>query len=571
MNFRLVDTTDWDQVDLERTQWTRAFINGLPDSAFLYVETGGQKDSDGKTKPRSLRHFPYKDASGKIDLPHLKNALSRIPQASLPQAVKDRLAKKAKRILTGISRSEPFPLESEIAELEVLMREAGLEARAANTMVEYEITYGGAHRHGMTKTGTGRGGAHRHIFMMVDGTPLVTDLDGTHEHLGEEDQLALEPGGEHTHLVRMPDGETVWTSTDGTHGHAVLGYSTALDGPHTHILKVDNQKLVSLTPYQTIHVMSDGKLNFEMLDRQARPRLVFVVWQPAAMDVARGYLLSGPDGAIFQDNYLAPLGLQRADVRVLSAYRDWVPAAYQTDAGLGKALASLLAGVERDDLVVALGSDAGRLLGSRADLVLPHPAVWRRGQLLPARRGEAKRKLALLRTRLEGLELEGPRQPPQQLVPGRSQGAKLTTILRADEELRVVSGVVLSPHYFDTYNSWFPPKVIEETAHDWLVRSRQIDNQHTAMSASAVVESFIVPYPTKEDRQKALDGEPHKVVKWAYGTDFIRSGEWVCSVKLTEAEWGEYKAGKINGFSIKGLGVPAALGLGEKPPETTTI
>jgi HK97 family phage prohead protease len=79
--------------------WTTAYVNDLPDSAFLHVEPGGTKDSDGKTTPRSLRHFPYKDASGAVDLPHLRNALARIPQSSLPQAVKDELTARAQRIL----------------------------------------------------------------------------------------------------------------------------------------------------------------------------------------------------------------------------------------------------------------------------------------------------------------------------------------------------------------------------------------------------------------------------------------------------------------------------------------
>lgn len=87
---------------LAKAVWTAAYINDLPDSAFLYVESGGSKDSEGKTTPRSLRHFPYKDAAGAVDLPHLRNALSRIPQSNLPQDVKDRLAAKAQRILDNL-------------------------------------------------------------------------------------------------------------------------------------------------------------------------------------------------------------------------------------------------------------------------------------------------------------------------------------------------------------------------------------------------------------------------------------------------------------------------------------
>ena len=61
--------------------WDTAYINNLPDSSFAYIESGGTKDGDGKTVPRSLRHFPYKDDSGAVDLPHLRNALARAPQS----------------------------------------------------------------------------------------------------------------------------------------------------------------------------------------------------------------------------------------------------------------------------------------------------------------------------------------------------------------------------------------------------------------------------------------------------------------------------------------------------------
>lgn len=79
--------------------WTTAFVNGLPDSAFLHVRPGGTKDEDGRTVPRANRMFPYRDAGGAVDLPHLRNALARIPQADLPRTVKDRLMAKARGIL----------------------------------------------------------------------------------------------------------------------------------------------------------------------------------------------------------------------------------------------------------------------------------------------------------------------------------------------------------------------------------------------------------------------------------------------------------------------------------------
>ena len=61
-------------------KWTTSYVNSLPDSSFLYIETGGKKDSEGKTVPRSLRHLPYKDKNGKVDLPHVRNAIARVSQ-----------------------------------------------------------------------------------------------------------------------------------------------------------------------------------------------------------------------------------------------------------------------------------------------------------------------------------------------------------------------------------------------------------------------------------------------------------------------------------------------------------
>lgn len=67
--------------DVEKAEWDAAYMNDLPDSAFAYIEPGGEKDGQGKTVPRSLRHFPYKNAAGEVDMPHLRNAMARAPQS----------------------------------------------------------------------------------------------------------------------------------------------------------------------------------------------------------------------------------------------------------------------------------------------------------------------------------------------------------------------------------------------------------------------------------------------------------------------------------------------------------
>lgn len=75
--------------DFGEAVWSAAFINDLPDSSFALVRPG-KKDESGKTVPRTNRFLPYKDGSGKVDLPHLRNALARLPQTNLSDKEKAR-------------------------------------------------------------------------------------------------------------------------------------------------------------------------------------------------------------------------------------------------------------------------------------------------------------------------------------------------------------------------------------------------------------------------------------------------------------------------------------------------
>lgn len=65
----------------EDAVWSTRYIDDLPDSCFAYVEPG-EKDAQGKTVPRSLRHLPFKSGDGTIDHDHLVNALARVSQAA---------------------------------------------------------------------------------------------------------------------------------------------------------------------------------------------------------------------------------------------------------------------------------------------------------------------------------------------------------------------------------------------------------------------------------------------------------------------------------------------------------
>jgi len=57
--------------------------------------------------PRNLRHFPVRGADGKVDLPHLRNAIARIPQSRIPGLTEDDLLglqERARELLAGAAR-----------------------------------------------------------------------------------------------------------------------------------------------------------------------------------------------------------------------------------------------------------------------------------------------------------------------------------------------------------------------------------------------------------------------------------------------------------------------------------
>ena len=81
--------------------WSTKLVDSFPDSSFAVVMPGGKKDEEGKTVPRSNRKLPYKDASGKVDIPHLRNALARLKQM---KGVSDALKAKAQKTLQAAAK-----------------------------------------------------------------------------------------------------------------------------------------------------------------------------------------------------------------------------------------------------------------------------------------------------------------------------------------------------------------------------------------------------------------------------------------------------------------------------------
>jgi hypothetical protein len=68
-------------------QWTTAYIDSLPDSSFAYING-------------SVRKLPYKDKDGNVDLPHVRDALSRLDQTQgIPEGEKAAIKAKLEKAL----------------------------------------------------------------------------------------------------------------------------------------------------------------------------------------------------------------------------------------------------------------------------------------------------------------------------------------------------------------------------------------------------------------------------------------------------------------------------------------
>jgi site-specific DNA-adenine methylase len=107
-----------ESADAEKAEWSTKYKNDLPDSSFLYIAPGGEKDGEGKTVPRTLRYFPVRDADGKVDEAHARNAIQQIPKSTadgLSADDKDRLQAEARRLLEETKKklSEPATVEKE--------------------------------------------------------------------------------------------------------------------------------------------------------------------------------------------------------------------------------------------------------------------------------------------------------------------------------------------------------------------------------------------------------------------------------------------------------------------------
>lgn len=296
----------------------------------------------------------------------------------------------------------------------------------------------------------------------------------------------------------------------------------------------------------------------------AKPRVVYVGSAPSGVEQARGEPLVGPDAATFDELYLAPLRLARKDVAVGLAYPAGDPLQRQGDvwrAWLDKALEPY-----GDAMVVALGRVAKEALGDRAAFTLPHPSAVRRfghsGEVTRKVRAMAK-ALDIVPVSMDPTTVSRPSEQPSQGGSGatlaesiselQKGGAIRCRVVKSAPEKQIVYGVVLDPYSVDLQNEWVPPATIEDSAHDFVEKSRVIGLKHVSKADATLVESWVEIYPSTKDREAALENRPHRVFRRAFGDDVIHSGSWIAGARLSDELWDQFQRGDLDAFSVGGF------------------
>lgn len=115
---------------------------------------------------------------------------------------------------------------------------------------------------------------------------------------------------------------------------------------------------------------------------------------------------------------------------------------------------------------------------------------------------------------------------------------KAFTIIKTDDEKRLVYGTVYEPDTVDSQGDTASAEVIEKAAHNFLflLKNKNVDTQHDFVADDgAVVESFIL---------RAADPM----------FPDTKIGSWVVAIKVANDEtWALVKSGEIAGLSLAGL------------------
>ena len=264
-------------------------------------------------------------------------------------------------------------------------------------------------------------------------------------------------------------------------------------------------------------------------------KAVFVAASPNRIEVMRGVPLAGEGRRLFRKSILEPAGLQENEtgflylvprclnreprVEEIDAWRPWILQQLQT---------------MNPRVVVSLGKAAAEV--GLAGITMPHPhAVLRHGDSGELARKVKRLKEALAEAQNIDLNLNSWNLKEVPIV-GEEFHAP---IFKADEERRLVYGVIAESDMVDAQGDVMSARTIEDMAHDYMIRSRKFDDRHNWKQVAAMlVESWIV----REDTN--LFGQLVKAISWVIGVKVF-----------DDVIWQKIKSGIYKAFSIGGKGV----------------
>jgi len=129
-----------------------------------------------------------------------------------------------------------------------------------------------------------------------------------------------------------------------------------------------------------------------------------------------------------------------------------------------------------------------------------------------------------------------PGSQPELINVSRVGKAWTIPIHKANDEKRVVCGVVLEPETVDAQGDIISDEEIEKAAHRFLLVCQKIGEMHRKLNPKLkVVESYVAPQDFR------INGAT------------VKKGSWIMAIKIfDDGVWSKIKSGELTGFSIAG-------------------
>lgn len=102
-----------------------------------------------------------------------------------------------------------------------------------------------------------------------------------------------------------------------------------------------------------------------------------------------------------------------------------------------------------------------------------------------------------------------------------------------------VLSVAYPANRLDGHGEWASAETVMKSAHGFMRTGQQIGFDHAdgTVGHATVLESYL-----------------HRGADLPFDNYVIKSGDWVIGVEFDAATWPEVRSGRVNGFSIQGVG-----------------